>query len=82
MTTHRDRAVVLLVNYFEAIAKKAGMKWDADYTVEIGEAVDAIVEEALQAARVDDAIGQRMDELTRRLDDHERQLRAIKGGAF
>jgi hypothetical protein len=43
-TTHRDRAVSLLVNYFEAIARKAGMKWDADYTTEIGEAVDAIID--------------------------------------
>jgi len=44
MTTPRDRAVALLVNYFEAIAKKAGMKWDPDYTAEVGEAVDAIID--------------------------------------
>jgi hypothetical protein len=74
MSTHRDRAATLLVNYFEAIAKKAGMAWDADYTAEISEAVEAIVEAALEAARTDDAIGQRMDEITRRLDLHERLL--------
>ena len=48
MSTHRDRAVALLVNYFEAIAKKAGMKWDPDYTAEIGEAVDEIIEATIE----------------------------------
>lgn len=75
MGAQHDRAVTLLVNYFEAIAKKAGMRWDADYTAEIREAVESIVQAALEAARSDDAIGQRMDEITRRLDKHERQLR-------
>lgn len=46
MTNHRERAVELLVNYFQGIAAKAGMKWDADYTVEIAEAVDHIVDAA------------------------------------
>jgi hypothetical protein len=43
MAAPRDRAVGLLVNYFEALARHAGMKWDPDYTVEIGEAVDEII---------------------------------------
>lgn len=75
MSAPRDRAVVLLVNYFEALAKKSGMKWDPDYTAEIGEAVDAIIDAALEVARTDDAIGLRMDAMDRRLDMHERQLR-------
>jgi hypothetical protein len=48
---HRDRAVALLVNYFEAIAKKAGMRWDADYTTEVGEAVDAIIEASVNVTQ-------------------------------
>lgn len=44
MNAPRDRAVQLLVNYFDAIARKAGLRWDPDYTAEIGEAVDAIIE--------------------------------------
>jgi hypothetical protein len=75
MSGPRDRAVALLVNYFEAVAKKAGMPWQPDYTAELGEAVDAILEAALDEARADDAIGQRMDAIDRRLDKHERRLR-------
>jgi hypothetical protein len=48
MSAARDRAVALLVNYFEAIAKKAGMPWHPDYTVEIGEAVDAMIDPLAQ----------------------------------
>jgi hypothetical protein len=76
MSAHRDRAVALLVNYFEAIAKRAGMKWDADYTAEIGEAVDAIIEASADALRDQLAnLDERHVETVRRLDKHERQLR-------
>lgn len=79
MSAHRDRAVSLLVNYFKAIAKKAGMPWDADYTTEVGEAVDEIIEAAIAEARVDVAqfvtLDERLIEVVRRLDKHERQLR-------
>lgn len=51
MSAPRDRAVSLLVNYFEAIARRCAMKWDPDYTAEIGEAVDAIIAAAVLAAR-------------------------------
>lgn len=80
MKTHRDRAVVLLVNYFEAIAKKAGMTWDADYTAEISEAVDEIVSAAILEVRDQHLVemDQRLIEVTRRLDKHERQLRGIQ----
>jgi hypothetical protein len=50
MNDHRDRAVRLLVNYFEALAKKTRMPWDPDYTAEIGEAVDEIIAATLQEA--------------------------------
>lgn len=49
MSAARERAAALLVNYFKAIAKQAGMRWDPDYTAEIGEAVDAIVDAAVEA---------------------------------
>ena len=48
-----DRAKALLVNYFHAIAKKAGMPWDSDYTAEIEEAVDHIIDAAACQARDD-----------------------------
>lgn len=41
-----NQAKALLVNYFQAIAKRAGMTWDNDYTVEIEDAVDHIIEAA------------------------------------
>jgi len=47
---HAEKAKALLVNYFEAIAKKAGMKWDRDYTIEIGDAIDHIIEAAAERA--------------------------------
>jgi len=83
MSAHRDRAVVLLVNYFEAIARKAGMKWDPDYTMEIGEAVDEIINAAVRLTpsreeRYRD-VDERLVEIVRRLDKHERQLREIDG---
>jgi hypothetical protein len=74
VSAHRERAVGLLVNYFEAIAKKAGMSWDADYTAEIGEAVDAILAEA-----VDEHDDQQL-EIVRRLDKHEREIRELQDG--
>jgi len=40
---HQAQATKLLVNYFQAIAQKAGMPWDADYTAEIDQAVEHIV---------------------------------------
>lgn len=46
---HKAKATELLVNYFEAIAKRAGMKWDGDYTAEIGEAVDQVVDAAIES---------------------------------
>jgi hypothetical protein len=49
----REKAARLLVNYFQAIAKHAGMKWDPDYTVEIEQAVDEIVEAAVSEAQAD-----------------------------
>jgi hypothetical protein len=87
MSDHRDRAVRLLVNYFEAIAKKAGMKWDPDYTAEIDEAVSAIVAAAddltpsLEQRRreIDERLVNLYEchaETVRRLDKHERQLKA------
>jgi hypothetical protein len=50
-TANRDKAVALLINYFSAIATKAGMKWDPDYTAEVGEAVDRIIDAAVEKAR-------------------------------
>jgi len=87
-TEMRDRGVALLVHYFEAIAKKAGMAWDADYTVEIEEAADCLLTAAvLEAeAREDDHkdaelsnLDERLVEVVRRLDKHERQLREVEG---
>jgi hypothetical protein len=86
VSAHRDRAVALLVNYLEAIARKAGMKWDADYTAEIGEAVDAIIEAAVDLTPSREQRDRETDErlvnlyechaeTVRRLDKHERQLR-------
>lgn len=43
---HRQAATDLLVNYFQAIARKAGMKWDSDYTAEIAAAVEHIAHAA------------------------------------
>jgi hypothetical protein len=82
MNAHRERAVVLLVNYFEAIARKAGMPWDADYTVEIGEAVDEIVAAAVQEVVHNEHVGlnDRLVEIVRRLDKHERRLN--DGGVY
>ena len=57
MTDHRAQAATLLVNYFQAIAAKAGMRWDPDYTAEIGEAVNHIV----------DAADERLSSIERRL---------------
>lgn len=66
---HSARAVHLLVNYFEAIAKKAGMRWDSDYTAEIHEAVDYIVSAAVEAMREDaEAQNARLVDVVRRLD--------------
>jgi hypothetical protein len=55
---HRQAATDLLVNYFQAIAHKAGMQWDPDYTAEIALAVEHIahaaameVADALKASR-------------------------------
>jgi hypothetical protein len=80
-----ERAVNLLVNYFQAIATKAGMRWDSDYTVEIHEAVDAIVTAAVEAGVsqvvLDERLfnlDERLVEIVRRLDKHERQLRSIE----
>jgi hypothetical protein len=80
MNDHRERAVLLLVNYFEAIARAAGMKWDPDYTAEIREAVEAIVTAAVKGAdeRLNEQfsnLDERLVEVVRRLDKHERQLR-------
>lgn len=80
MSDTRAQAVVLLVNYFEAIARKAGIQWDADYTAEIAAAVDHIIDTAVwltptQAQRYRE-IDERLVEVVRRLDKHERQLRA------
>jgi hypothetical protein len=73
--TTRDQAVRLLVNYFETIAKKAGMTWDPDYTAEISGAVDLIIEAALVEAQTNWAIGERVAKHERRLDQHEQQLK-------
>lgn len=43
---HKQKATDLLVNYLQAIATKAGMRWDPDYSAEVGQAVDEIVEAA------------------------------------
>ena len=51
MSDHRQRAKDLLVHYFETIAKRAGMKWDRDYTAEIECVVDDIIDAAVEAAR-------------------------------
>lgn len=87
MSAPRERAVELLVNYLEAIAKKAGMKWDPDYTAEIREAVDAIVdpleariakigdrlERVEELADTDPSINERLTDLEGRLT--ERRVR-------
>jgi len=77
MSAHRDRAVSLLVNYFEAIARKAGMRWDPDYTAEINEAVGQIIEATRETLPDEGTLEARLEELVRRLDKHEQQLRAI-----
>lgn len=46
--TDRDNAVHLLVNYLQAIAEKAAMPWQQDYTVEIGDAIDHIITAAVK----------------------------------
>lgn len=66
---HRDRAVRLLVNYFSAIAAKAGFRWDPDYSVEVGEAVDEMILAAQEpqlsehAKQVQQLIDQRLSHL-------------------
>jgi len=79
MSEHRDQAVRLLVNYFESIARKAGMKWDPDYTAEITDAVDHIIQATLRLtpsrAQRQREVDERLVEVVRRLDAHERRLR-------
>jgi hypothetical protein len=57
----RNRAVDLFVHYFKAVAAKAGMTWDRDYSVEIEAAVDAIIEAATPPAKTEHA--QRVERL-------------------
>lgn len=45
---HVVAATRLLVNYLEAIGKKAGFKWEPDYTAEIEAACEHIVAGALE----------------------------------
>jgi len=78
--SRRDTAADLLDHYITLLMTKAGLKPDSDTHAELAECVDAIIDAALEAARTDDAIGQRMDAMDRRLDKHERQLRAQRGG--
>ena len=47
---HRIEAKKLLLNYFKAVAEKAGMKWDPDYTAEVEDIVDHIVDAAVEEA--------------------------------
>jgi hypothetical protein len=49
----RDRAKAVLLNYFQAIARHAGMAWQRDYTVEIESVVDDIIEAATPPAPSD-----------------------------
>lgn len=40
---HRQAAKRLLVYYLETIARKAGMRWDRDMTIEVCDIVDHVV---------------------------------------
>lgn len=78
---HERDATTLLVNYLEAIAKKAGMPWDADYTAEVAQAVNHIVMAATITVREEfgadfarlkremDRIGDAVDERLERRGD-------------
>ena len=51
--TESDRAKHLIVHYFQVLAEHSGMTWDTDYTAELEEAVDAIIEAAAYQSRND-----------------------------
>jgi hypothetical protein len=46
----RDRAKQLLVHYFQVAFAAAGKRWDNDYTVELEECVDALLDAAANDA--------------------------------
>ncbi len=64
---YKDRAERLLVNYFKAIAKKAGMEWEPDYTAEIAVAVDDIVCAAVE--EMQEILGRAQDAIASELQD-------------
>ena len=44
----KARAAHLLSHYFAIMAKASGVRWDSDNDAEIAEAVDAIIDAALE----------------------------------
>jgi hypothetical protein len=78
--SRRDTAVQLLEHYITLLMRKAGLKPDSDTHAELEDLVDAIVDAAVSLtpsltqryAEIDD----RLVEIVRRLDKHERQLKA------
>lgn len=70
---HVVAATRLLVNYLEAIGKKAGFKWEPDYTAEIEAACEHIVAGALE-------IGQDL-EVRARVENLEHLVAKVIGAA-
>jgi len=50
---HADEAKRILTNYFEVLARKVGMQWEADYTAELEAAIEHIIDAAVIQARTE-----------------------------
>lgn len=48
-----EAAADLLIHYFRVIAEKAGIGWDGDYSAEIRNAVDRLMDAAQDIARAE-----------------------------
>lgn len=77
MTNERtEEAKGLFIHYFRMVFEKAGVKWDPDFSTEIGVAVDCLIEAAGELA---------MEKMLRKLKSQEAEqsdisLLSPKGG--